>query len=124
MEMSDPFTSSTQALAAALLEELDRSETNLDHARIRITSKAKRLPNGINSCSVQVQCHAGCGWLFEDFGEKAGLLEQKAASIQELLKREVRDPQSSLSEIVVKVFPESVIQNPPSARKNPRSFIA
>ena len=98
---------SEHALASAIMTELHRlGETRL-HDAINLSCSAKILANGIKRCTVQLECKAGCGYLFQAFGEEADILQQKTATIQTLLSDGTRDtsPKSLLEDLLL-LFPE------------------
>ena len=84
--MSCLQSNSEHALTHAVMAELDRERESPLHAIIRLSCAMSFLRNGIRSCSVQVECKAGCGYLVEAFGEEAEILRQKANAIQSMLK--------------------------------------
>lgn len=107
--MSNAFNS-IQALAQAILDELAKTEGNTQHGTINISYDAKCLPNGIEHCSVQVECGAGCGWLIEACEGEAEALKQKAIGIKGLVQGSAKEDLKSLREILLTVFPEFVLQ--------------
>lgn len=98
--------SSAEALGRAVMAELERDDASLLHKAIEVSCKAELLANGIKRCTVQIECKAGCGYLVQDFGEEADMLQEKAAAIKSLLREGVQHySPKSLFEALQSLFP-------------------
>jgi hypothetical protein len=84
---------SLDALAHCIIEEYHKGGADVKHTCIDISCTSKRLSNGLQSCSVQINCAGGCGWLIESFGDEANGL----AEIATRLKSVISDPKCTLS---------------------------
>ena len=116
--MSYTYCDSENALASAIMAELDRiGETPL-HGAIRLSHSTAFLANGIKRCSVQIECKAGCGYLIQAVGEEADMLQEKAIAVQSLLREGIQknSPISLLKDLIL-VFPGFVGDSRPSMPK-------
>jgi hypothetical protein len=84
--------SATEALAHAIMTEIDREGENPLHKTISISFRTLLMDNGMKQCSVQVECKAGCGYLIEAFGEEAEVLEHNAVLFKNILANGEADP--------------------------------
>ncbi len=112
--MSNVFHNGVHALGQAILEELTLAEDNSRHGTIHISCEVKCLSNGIKHCSAQIECGLGCGWLIEADGGQADELQQKAIAIQSMQHGQGEAAPMSLSEILLVVFPEFLIESRPA----------
>ena len=117
-----PYTS-VNALAHAIMEELDRAGDRLQHGLIHISSTTSFLTNGIKHCSVQVECEAGCGWLVQVYGEEAEVLEQKAIAIQRHMHSGAEEISKSAVEILSTFFPGFISESGPTMPKSSKELI-
>jgi len=85
------LSNSVHALTRAIISELDKEGESLLHGIIRLSCAMAFLTNGVKSCTVQVECKAGCGYMVEAFGEEAETLRRKAIAIQSILEQEVTE---------------------------------
>ena len=122
--MSNAFHNSVHALGQAILEELTLAEDNSRHGTIHISCEVKCLSNGIKRCSAQIECGAGCGWLVEADGGQADVLQQKAIAIQSMLHGPVEEAPMSLSEILLAVIPEFLIESQPAMPKRVQEILS
>lgn len=125
--MSCTLGSVEQALAQAIMQELDRADGacgNPQHGTIHISCEAAYMKNGIKHCSVQIECEAGCGWLVQAFGDEAEELEQKVNTIQRLLHCNIEGVSMPLCQILSSCFSRLTIENRPTVPKNSKELFA
>lgn len=125
--MSCELGSSEQALAQAIIQELDKADGacgNPQHGTIHISCEAAFMRNGIKYCSVQIECEAGCGWLVQAFGDEAVELEHKINTIQRLLDCDIEGVPMPLCQILLSCFPRLTIEDRPTITKNSKELFA
>ena len=117
-----PYTS-VNALAHAIMKELDRDGNGLLHGHVHISHTISFLRNGVKQCSVQVECEAGCGWLVQANGEEADVLEQKVIAIKRHLQREGEETSKSAVEILSTFIPGFLNEVGPTMPKRAKELI-
>lgn len=83
--MKSSYRDSLDALNQAINKEFKRAEESKLHKVLRVRLSMTKSSNGLDVCSVQVECRAGCGHLIRAFGEEASDLRRHAIMLEPTL---------------------------------------
>jgi hypothetical protein len=81
------FQNSVQALESVISDEISKSASDPHHGRLRMSIVMKPLSNGLNRCTVQIECEAYCGFLIHADSEEADALMSKAIAVKRFLDK-------------------------------------